>query len=111
MDLNNIYVSSFNNQWSAPQYLNSIKSEYIKEIHLAGHSENIIAEGKKLLLDSHDNTVCTEVWDLYRKALLKLGPIPTLIEWDAKIPELQVLISETKKAHSCLQEIKGYANA
>lgn len=109
LDLNNIYVSSFNNEWSAAQYLNSIKPEYIKEIHLAGHSKNIIGKGKNLLLDSHDNTVCAEVWDLYKNALLKFGPIPTLIEWDTKIPELHVLISETKKAHSYLQEINGYA--
>ncbi len=110
LDVNNIYVSSFNNEWSAEQYLNSVKPKHIKEIHLAGHSENIIGEDKKLLLDSHDNIVCTEVWDLYKKALSIFGSVPTLIEWDSKIPELQILLLEAQKAHFCLQEIRGYAN-
>ena len=110
LDINNIYVSSFNNEWPAEQYLNSVKPEHIKEIHLAGHSESIIGEGKKLLLDSHDDIVCVEVWDLYKKALSIFGAVPTLIEWDSKIPELQVLLLEAKKAHFCLQEISDYAN-
>ena len=109
LDVNNIYVSSFNNEWSAEQYLSLVKPEHVKEIHLAGHSENIIAEGKKLLLDSHDNVVRTEVWDLYKKALSHFGKIPTLIEWDVKIPEIAVLISEAKKADLCLQEVSDYA--
>jgi uncharacterized protein len=110
LDVNNIYISSFNNEWSATQYLNSVKPEHVKELHLAGHSENMIGQDRKLLLDSHDDIVHTEVWDLYKKALSIFGVVPTLIEWDAKIPELQVLLLEAKKAHFCLQEISDYAH-
>jgi len=109
LDLNNIYVSSFNNGWSSLEYLQNIKPKHVKEIHLAGYSENVIGKNRKLLLDSHDSLVSLEVWDLYRKALLLFGGVHTLIEWDMKIPEFDVLLMEAKKANSYLQEIEAYA--
>ncbi len=107
LDINNIYVSSQNNGWSAIEYLNSINPKYVKEIHLAGHSEYITENGKKLLIDTHDNNVCNQVWDLYNEALSIFGQVPTLIEWDQKIPKLETLIFEAKKATLYMQEINN----
>lgn len=109
LDLNNLYISGINNEWSVLEYLQTIKPKHVKEIHLAGYSENIIGKNKKLLLDSHDNFISLEVWDLYRKALLLFGGVHTLIEWDVKIPEFEILLTEATKANSYLQEIEAYA--
>jgi uncharacterized protein (UPF0276 family) len=38
------------------------------------------------------------VWALYEAALARLGPKPTLIEWDSAIPALAVLVDEAIKA-------------
>lgn len=108
LDINNIYVSSFNHDWPVLEYLQVIKPQYVKELHLAGYTESHIGRNRKLLLDSHDNFVSPEVWDLYRKALIVFGGIPTLIEWDVNIPVLQVLLMEAKKADSYLQEDNCY---
>jgi len=46
--------------------------------------------------------VADEVWSLYRETLARLGPVPTLIEWDQDIPELEVLLAEAAKAQGFL---------
>jgi hypothetical protein len=38
------------------------------------------------------------VWNLYREAIRRLGPKPTLIEWDTDLPALSVLVAEAHKA-------------
>jgi len=72
------------------------------EIHLGGHTVNQWAGGK-ILIDTHNTPVCEEVWRLYEDALRLMGPKPTLIEWDADIPELNVLLQEGYKAQSLLE--------
>jgi hypothetical protein len=98
LDLNNVFVSCSNHGWNALQYIDAIPTELIKEIHLAGHSLKTIAPDQTLRVDTHDNWVAEEVWDLFDYTLQKAGPKPTLLEWDAQIPALSVLINEAQKA-------------
>jgi len=106
LDVNNIYVSSQNNkEFDAKEYLQKIDKKIVKEIHLAGHSKNKIFDGKKhkqILIDTHNDLVCTEVWQLYKLAIKNFGAVPTLMEWDQDIPEFKVLLSEAKKADKIL---------
>jgi uncharacterized protein (UPF0276 family) len=44
------------------------------------------------------------VWNLYGEALSRLGPVPTLIEWDTDLPALEVLLGEAGKAQEILDE-------
>jgi uncharacterized protein (UPF0276 family) len=97
LDVNNIYVSCVNHGWNIKDYIHSIPQNLVKEIHLAGHSIREIND-QKLLIDTHDNFVSQEVWELYAMAIQKFGNIPTLLEWDANIPELSVLVAEALKA-------------
>ena len=69
----------------------------IGEIHLAGHSINRIDE-RQIRIDTHSTHVCDAVWDLYQYAIHKLGPVPTLVEWDIDIPALAVLAAEAARA-------------
>lgn len=98
LDVNNIFVSSCNHGWDAKHYIDAIPPGFVKEIHIAGHSTKILATDQILLVDTHDNYVCDEVWDLYNYAIQRFGPTHTLLEWDANIPPLEVLIKEASKA-------------
>lgn len=93
VDLNNIFVSCRNHGWDTNAYLNALPPDSIVEYHLAGHQNH-----GDYLLDSHDEPVCPEVWNLYGQALKRWGARSTLLEWDEKIPPLEVLQRELQKA-------------
>ena len=106
LDVNNIYVSAQNNaQFDPIKYLNEINKKSVKEIHLAGHSQSQVFDGKKhlpILIDTHNDLVCDEVWKIYKHAVVKLGQVPTLMEWDQDIPEFRVFVSEASAARKIL---------
>jgi hypothetical protein len=101
LDVNNIYVSAVNHGFDARRYLEAIPAEAVGEIHLAGHVAKDV-EGTPLLIDSHSQPVTAAVWDLYAHALERLGPKPTLIEWDSELPAFAVLQAEAAKAEAHL---------
>ena len=94
LDINNIYVSSQNHGFDPYSYLASIDWSRVLQVHLAGHS--ILANG--LHHDTHDRSICDQVWNLYRYAWQLGGPFPTLIEWDEDIPPLSTLCDEVRRA-------------
>jgi len=101
LDVNNIYVSSRNLGFDARRYLRSIPVPAVKEMHLAGFDDN-----GKCLIDTHGTPVAEAVWELYRDAVARFGPIPTLIEWDTDVPELPVLLNEASRADSVLRDVR-----
>ena len=102
LDVNNIHVSAVNHGFDARRYIDAIPAEAVGEIHLAGHVAKHI-EGTALLIDSHSRPVAEAVWDLYGYALEKVGPKPTLIEWDSELPAFEVLQAEAAKAECHLE--------
>ena len=96
-DVNNIVVSATNHGWDAERYLRALPADAIGEFHLGGHSE-AGGDAAPLLLDTHDRAVAPAVWSLFETTLRIIGPRPTLIEWDAAIPALPVLLSEAAQA-------------
>jgi uncharacterized protein (UPF0276 family) len=71
----------------------------VGQFHLAGHSR--LGE---LLLDTHDQPVRDEVWELYRHAVRRFGAVPTLIEWDDKLPPLGRVVEESLRAKAVAAE-------
>lgn len=106
LDVNNIYVSCWNHGWNAKEYIDSIPVDLVKEIHIAGHSIKELPNDQTLRVDTHNNYVCVEVWDLYDYAIKRFGTTPTLLEWDADIPTLDVLINEASKCEAYLSSHK-----
>lgn len=102
LDVNNVYVSCHNHGWDALEYLQGIASDRVGEIHLAGHTINCLSD-KDILIDTHNQPVCAEVWALYQAASQLIGAKPTLIEWDTDIPSLQTLVNEANQANSYLE--------
>ncbi|MGI9047148.1 MAG: MNIO family bufferin maturase [Burkholderiales bacterium] len=98
LDVNNIYVNSINHGFDASRYLRGIPRAVVGEIYLAGFDA-----GADCLIDTHAKPVADAVWSLYREAVARFGPTPTLIEWDADIPALDVLLAEARKADSSME--------
>ena len=107
LDVNNVYVSSINQDWDARSYIDQFPLTHVQEIHLAGHARQTDEEGRPLLIDTHDRPVDEMVWALFAHAIDRLGPTPTLIEWDANIPEWQHLEAEVKRAERIISGLDG----
>lgn len=93
LDINNIYVSAQNNNFSADEYLKGMNPKRIAQFHLGGFED----KGSHLL-DSHGAAIHQPVWELYKSALENFGRIPTIIEWDNQVPNFSELLSEANQA-------------
>ncbi len=99
LDVNNVFVSAHNHGFAPEAYLDAIPAERVAQIHLAGPSE-----AGELLIDTHDAPVREEVWRLYERAIRRLGPVSTLIEWDERIPPFAELAAEAARAREILEK-------
>jgi uncharacterized protein (UPF0276 family) len=97
LDVNNVYVSAQNHGFDPEVYLKALPRAAIGEMHLAGHTVRQVGN-QRVLIDTHNQHVCDPVWELYSSAVCHFGSVPTLIEWDADIPPLDVLVAEAHKA-------------
>ena len=95
LDVNNLYVNARNHALDPVAYLEALPAARIAQIHLAGHEDH-----GELVIDTHDGPVREAVWDLYEEALERFGGVPTLIEWDARIPELAAVVAEARRAEA-----------
>lgn len=101
IDVNNAYVSAMNHGFDATAYLAEIPETLVGEIHLAGHAVRHI-DGAELRIDDHGSCVAPAVWTLYTRFIERIGPRPTLIEWDTNVPTLDVWLAEAAKADAVL---------
>jgi uncharacterized protein len=106
LDVNNIYVNATNHGFDAKKYIDAISPGSVTEIHLAGFQDT-----GEILIDTHGATVSDAVWKLYEYAISRLGPVPTLIEWDTNLPTLEVLLGEAKHADALMKMQKKSAHA
>jgi uncharacterized protein (UPF0276 family) len=102
LDVNNVYVSSVNHGFDPLRYLDAMPVHAVQEIHLAGFDRVRLDAGGEVLIDTHGRQVAGAVWNLYGEALSRVGPVPTLIEWDTDVPALAVLLDEAAKAQAIL---------
>jgi uncharacterized protein len=104
LDVNNVFVSATNQGFSAEAYLDGFPLEHVGEIHLAGHSEQRDDEDEPLLIDTHDRAISDSVWSLYRDLVARIGPRPTLVEWDSNLPAWSVLRAQALSAQQIMGE-------
>jgi len=98
LDVNNVYVSSYNHGFNAEHYIRSLPHASVVQIHLAGPTDC-----GQYMVDTHDQPVPAAVWHLYKLAQELTGGVSTLLEWDANIPDFPELVLELKKAEAALQ--------
>ena len=104
LDVNNVYVNTRNHGGDAAAFVDAIPAHAVAEIHLAGFD----ATGE-MLIDTHGHPVGREVWALYERTLARIGPRPTLLEWDTDIPAFDVLAREAAKAQRRLEACDAVA--
>jgi uncharacterized protein (UPF0276 family) len=102
LDVNNVWVSARNHGFSPMAYVDALPPARIGQFHLAGHQDH-----GTYLLDTHDHPVADAVWDLYRHAVARFGPVSSLVEWDDHVPELPRLLAEAERARSAEAEVLG----
>ena len=98
LDVNNVFVCAANHGFDAWGYLARFPLSAVQEIHLAGCSDDHDDAGLPLLIDAHDSPVRQPVWELFGQAIRRLGPTPTLIEWDNDLPAWSALLAEARRA-------------
>ena len=103
LDVNNVFVSATNHQTSPEAYLDDFPVGHVGEIHLAGHASVTLGDGATLLIDAHDRAVSDPVWALYEQLIARIGPRPTLVEWDNDVPAFDVLAHEAAQAQVILR--------
>jgi uncharacterized protein (UPF0276 family) len=100
LDITNVFVSAFNHGYDPRTFLTGIPTDRVIQLHLAG-----FADMETHMIDTHDQAVSDEVWDLYRLALQRFGPVSTMIERDENIPPLAELVEELARARAIANEI------
>jgi uncharacterized protein len=102
LDVNNLYVNQLNHGGDAAAQIDAILPQHVGEIHLAGHLVTELA-----VIDHHGARVTDAVWALYERAIAHCGSVPTLIEWDTDVPDLDVLIDEAATARQRCAALSG----
>ena len=97
LDVNNIWVNASNFGFDARRYVGAIDPALVGQFHLGGFEAR-----DRLLVDTHGARVSAPVWDLYRAAVERIGPRPTIVEWDTAIPALDVLLDEARAARAII---------
>jgi uncharacterized protein (UPF0276 family) len=102
LDVNNLVVNALNAGVdpvaAACSFVDAIDARAVGEIHLAGYDDQ-----GPLVIDDHGSRVHLPVWQVYRHAVARLGPVPTLIEWDTGVPALDVLLDEARLAREAIR--------
>jgi hypothetical protein len=104
LDVNNLFISSANVGVDPGEWLSVVPSNLIGEIHLAGHEQGGTAD-HPMLIDTHRAAVTDEVWALYAAVLRRIGPRPTMIEWDSDVPPLETLLEEATRAQRIMNQV------
>jgi uncharacterized protein (UPF0276 family) len=99
LDVNNAYVNARNHGLDPEAVLFALPLERTVHVHLAGHCPE---DGR--LVDDHGAPVDDAVWSLYGAVLARIGPRPTIVEWDTKIPPLARVLAEADRARALADE-------
>ncbi|MBX3623127.1 MAG: DUF692 domain-containing protein [Rhizobacter sp.] len=98
LDVNNLVVNALNEAAADPvasacAWVDALDAETVGEIHLAGYRDL-----GDIVIDDHGSRVHAPVWQVFRHAVQRFGPRPTLVEWDTELPALEVLLVEAHTA-------------
>lgn len=93
LDVNNVFVSAYNNDFDPEEYIRALPHDRIVQMHLAGHQHC-----GRYIIDTHDREVNGAVWQLFQLAYQLTGGTSVLLEWDGNIPAFEVYHAELLKA-------------
>lgn len=111
LDVNNVYVNSFNHQYNAKEFIAQLSLDRVKYIHMAGHTK--VADD--LIIDTHGEAIIDPVYELFDFTLKHIQrDVPVLLERDFNIPELPELqkeLNQLKMIKANALKIHSHASA
>lgn len=93
LDINNVYVNAFNQNYDAKKFINDLPLDAVAYMHMAGHEK----VEEDLIIDTHGMPIIDDVFELYEWTLPKINKVPVLLERDFNFPEMQEIKDEMKK--------------
>lgn len=91
LDVNNVYVNSFNHQFDPKEFIQKLPKGKVAYIHMAGH----LQIDEDLIIDTHGEPIIDPVYELFEYTINWLQkPVPVLLERDFNIPELEEMQKE-----------------
>lgn len=103
LDVNNVYVTCYNNDWDAVQYIENLPHDKVVQMHLAGHQFC-----GTHIIDTHDREVIPGVWELFSMAWKLTGGTSVLLEWDSNIPPFDEYHAELLKAKEYMEGLPAH---
>ncbi len=101
LDVNNVYVNSFNHGYNAENFITSLPLDKVSYIHMAGHWQ----VDEDLIIDTHGEDIIDPVYELFDFTTRQLGrELPVLLERDFNIPQLKDLQEEIDNLRSIQEE-------
>ncbi|MEQ1570480.1 MAG: DUF692 domain-containing protein [Myxococcota bacterium] len=95
LDVNNVAVTAHDLGLDPVAALDAYPASAVRELHLAGHRRT-----PTRWYDTHDRPVDDHVWGLYARAVDRLGPLPTVIEWDTRHPPIDAMVADAVRARA-----------
>jgi len=105
-DVSNVYLTAHNMGLDPYRFIDDLPVDAVSEIHLGGFTEeeDPAASGGTVMVDTHASPIAPAVWDLYAHTLRRVGPKPTVVEWDNDLPPLATLLAEAARVEAvCAQ--------
>ncbi|MEY5048267.1 MAG: hypothetical protein RLZZ175_1626 [Bacteroidota bacterium] len=93
LDVNNIFVNSFNHNYNPNQFIKELPLDKVAYIHIAGHEQ----VSDDLIIDTHGQPIVEPVYQLLSDTLPQISPVPILLERDFNIPDANELQDEIDK--------------
>jgi uncharacterized protein (UPF0276 family) len=100
LDVNNVYVNSFNHNYNAKEFITKLPLNKVSYIHMAGHEQ--ISD--TVIIDTHGEAVIEKVFELFEYTTSLLKPVPVLLERDFNIPELEELQTELTRMETIVSK-------
>ncbi len=109
LDVHNIQVNAVNQQSPSPlkaalEFISELDTGIVGEIHLAGIAE----PSAEMWIDDHSGPVSDECWTAFSAAIKRFGKVPTLIEWDTKLPDWSELTTQAAMAKDYANQVSGH---
>lgn len=103
LDVNNVYVNSFNHRYDAKEFLKKLPLDRVRAIHMAGHEK----KGEDLIIDTHGAPIIDPVYELFEWAIALFQPVPVLLERDFHFSDIEGLFQEVDKLQKIVDSVWG----
>ncbi len=105
LDIENLYLNSRNHGFDPYAFLDDLKQDLVKEVHMAGgvtvHAEHL---DRPFLADSHSHPMPDETLDLLRHALRRQSPSTIILERDDRLDAVDEILDDVTRLRACVAD-------